>query len=131
MTVSVAQPSAVPGSGPCVPGLWLLSSSWQPWRGLFEANGFATIAPGWPDDPRTVAEAYDAPEAFAHKMVQQVTDHYLEAISRLADNRTGGPWPPAGHSKRVEEMAVFLRMDPNVDPTAAPARSRLASRARK
>ena len=67
-----------------VHGLWLLSSSWKPWRDLFEAHGYTTIAPGWPDDPRTVEEAYEAPEAFAHKMVQQVTDHYLEAISRLA-----------------------------------------------
>ena len=66
-----------------VHGLWLLSSSWKPWRDLFEANGFITIAPGWPDDPRTVEEAYESPDAFAHKMVQQVTDHYLEAISRL------------------------------------------------
>jgi pimeloyl-ACP methyl ester carboxylesterase len=66
-----------------VHGLWLLSSSWQPWRDLFEDNGFITLAPGWPDDPATVAEAREHPEAFARKMVQQVTDHYLEAISRL------------------------------------------------
>lgn len=66
-----------------VHGLWLLSSSWQPWRDLFEDNGFATLAPGWPDDPATVAEARDHPEAFAKKMVQQVTDHYLEAIAAL------------------------------------------------
>jgi non-heme chloroperoxidase len=66
-----------------VHGLWLLSSSWQNWRDLFEASGYTTIAPGWPDDPETVQEARDNPEAFAHKMVQQVTDHYLEAISRL------------------------------------------------
>ncbi|WEO78859.1 alpha/beta hydrolase [Cryobacterium sp. SO2] len=66
-----------------VHGLWLLSSSWKPWRDLFEANGFITVAPGWPDDPRTVEEAFASPDAFAHKMVQQVTDHYLEAISRL------------------------------------------------
>lgn len=68
-----------------VHGLWLLSSSWQNWRDLFEANGYTTIAPGWPDDPATLAEAYDKPEVFAHKMVQEVTDHYLEAISRLKD----------------------------------------------
>jgi pimeloyl-ACP methyl ester carboxylesterase len=66
-----------------VHGLWLLSSSWQPWRDLFEDNGFITLAPGWPDDPATVAEAREHPEAFAKKMVQQVTDHYLEAIARL------------------------------------------------
>lgn len=66
-----------------VHGLWLLSSSWQPWRDLFEGNGFITLAPGWPDDPATVAEAREHPEAFARKMVQQVTDHYLDVISRL------------------------------------------------
>ncbi len=66
-----------------VHGLWLLSSSWDRWRGLFEESGYATIAPGWPDDPETVAEARDHPEVFARKMVQAVTDHYLEAIEAL------------------------------------------------
>src|SRR5258707_370664 len=67
-----------------VHGLWLLSSSWQRWRDLFEANGYITLAPGWPDDPATVEDAKAHPEVFAHKMVQGVTDHYLAAISRLA-----------------------------------------------
>ena len=66
-----------------VHGLWLLSSSWQNWRDFFEGHGYATIAPGWPDDPATLEEAYKNPEVFAHKMVQGVTDHYLDAISRL------------------------------------------------
>ncbi|MET9316428.1 alpha/beta hydrolase [Kribbella sp. NPDC003505] len=66
-----------------VHGLWLLSSSWDRWRRLFEENGYATVAPGWPDDPETVAEAREHPEVFAHKMVQAVTDHYLDAIGRL------------------------------------------------
>ncbi|WP_419817992.1 alpha/beta hydrolase [Glaciibacter flavus] len=66
-----------------VHGLWLLSSSWQPWRDLFEEAGYVTLAPGWPDDPATVAEAREHPEAFAKKMVQQVTDHYIAAISKL------------------------------------------------
>jgi non-heme chloroperoxidase len=67
-----------------VHGLWLLSSSWDRWRKLFEDNGYSTIAPGWPDDPQTVSEARDHPDVFAHKMVQAVTDHYLEAIGNLA-----------------------------------------------
>ncbi len=66
-----------------VHGLWLLSSSWDRWRARFEEAGYTTIAPGWPDDPDTVAEARDNPEVFAGKMVQQVTDHYLEAATRL------------------------------------------------
>ncbi|WP_432477141.1 alpha/beta hydrolase [Nocardioides sp. GXQ0305] len=67
-----------------VHGLWLLSSSWDRWRRLFEDHGYVTIAPGWPDDPATVAEAREHPEVFAHKMVQAVTDHYLAAIDALA-----------------------------------------------
>jgi pimeloyl-ACP methyl ester carboxylesterase len=66
-----------------VHGLWLLSSSWDRWRALFEDNGYAALAPGWPDDPDTVEAAKRDPSVFAHKMVQQVTEHYLEAISRL------------------------------------------------
>lgn len=66
-----------------VHGLWLLSSSWQRWREVFEASGYATIAPGWPDEPATVQEALDHPEVLAHKKVQAVTDHYLEAIGQL------------------------------------------------
>lgn len=66
-----------------VHGLWLLSSSWDAWRDFFEQNGYSTIAPGWPDDPASVEQARTDPEVFAHKMVQQVTDHYLEAISHL------------------------------------------------
>ena len=67
-----------------VHGLWLLSSSWDRWRALFEEAGFTTLAPGWPDDPTTVAEARAHPEVFAHKKIQQVTDHYLEAIASLS-----------------------------------------------
>jgi non-heme chloroperoxidase len=66
-----------------VHGLWLLSSSWDRWRQMFEEAGYATIAPGWPDDPGTVVEAREHPEVFAHKMVQAVTDHYIEAVGKL------------------------------------------------
>ncbi len=66
-----------------VHGLWLLSSSWDNWRQLFEASGYTALAPGWPDDPETVAEANEEPEAFAHKRLRQITGHYLEAIGQL------------------------------------------------
>lgn len=71
-----------------VHGLWLLSSSWDRWRARFEERGFATIAPSWPDDPATVAEARRDPSVFAHKMIGVVTDHYLDAMSRL-DHKPG------------------------------------------
>jgi non-heme chloroperoxidase len=66
-----------------VHGLWLLSSSWDRWRALFEEQGYTTLAPGWPDDPQTVEEAHDDPEVFAHKRLKQVTDHYIDAIRQL------------------------------------------------
>ncbi len=66
-----------------VHGLWLLSSSWDPWRAFFEEKGYTTLAPGWPDDPDTVEEAKQDPEVFAHKRIKQVTDHYVEAIHQI------------------------------------------------
>lgn len=66
-----------------VHGLYLLSSSWDPWRALFEEHGYTTLAPRWPDDPQTVAEAHENPEVFAHKRIKQVTDHYAQAIGQL------------------------------------------------
>lgn len=66
-----------------VHGLWLLSSSWDRWRTLFDKAGYVTVAPGWPDDPDSVEEAREHPEVFARKMVGQVTDHYAAAARAL------------------------------------------------
>jgi non-heme chloroperoxidase len=65
-------------------GLWLLPSSWDRWRGVFEEAGYATLAPGWPDDPNTVEEANRYPEVFAHKTVGQVADHFEDVIGTLS-----------------------------------------------
>lgn len=64
-------------------GLWLLASSWDRWKDLFDEAGFASIAPQWPDDPESVAEANAHPEVFAHKTVGQVADHLGEVIAGL------------------------------------------------
>jgi non-heme chloroperoxidase len=66
-----------------VHGLWLLASSWDRWRTLFEQHGYTTIAPGWPDDPDTVEEAKQDPSVFAHKRIKQITEHYVDAIHLL------------------------------------------------
>ena len=66
-----------------VHGLWMLAASWQPWRSFFEDNGYATVAPGWPDDPETITQARANPEVFAGKSIRQVTDHMAEVISAL------------------------------------------------
>jgi pimeloyl-ACP methyl ester carboxylesterase len=50
---------------------------------FFEEAGFATLAPGWPDDPATVAEAKAHPEVFAGKSIKEVADHFAEVILQL------------------------------------------------
>jgi non-heme chloroperoxidase len=67
-----------------VHGLWLLPSSWDRWRSMFEEAGYVTLAPSWPDDPETVEEAKEHPEVFAHKTVGQVADHFEGVIRKLA-----------------------------------------------
>jgi pimeloyl-ACP methyl ester carboxylesterase len=66
-----------------VHGLWLLPSSWDRWRTVFEDAGYATVAPGWPDDPETVAEANAQPEVFAKKSIKDVADHFDAVIRTL------------------------------------------------
>jgi non-heme chloroperoxidase len=64
-------------------GLWLLPSSWDRWAAVFEEAGYATLTPGWPDDPQTVEQANAKPEVFAHKSVGEVADHFGEVIGKL------------------------------------------------
>jgi pimeloyl-ACP methyl ester carboxylesterase len=66
-----------------VHGLWLLPSSWDRWAEVFDEAGYAALAPGWPDDPETVAEANANPDAFANKTVGDVADHFAEVIGKL------------------------------------------------
>ena len=67
-----------------VHGLWLLPSSWDPWRDLFEERGYTTLAPGWPEDPETVEEARAHPETFAGKSVGAITNHVEDVIAGLS-----------------------------------------------
>jgi pimeloyl-ACP methyl ester carboxylesterase len=69
-----------------VHGLWLLPSSWDRWRAVFEDAGYSTLAPGWPDDPDTVAEAKAHPEVFAKKSIKDVADHF-DAVIRELDTK--------------------------------------------
>jgi len=66
-----------------VHGLWLLASSWDRWAAVFREAGYATLQPGWPDDPDTYEEAQANPEVFAQKTIGQVADHYEEVIQGL------------------------------------------------
>ncbi len=66
-----------------VHGLWLLPSSWDRWAAAFKKAGYVPLTPGWPDDPDTVAEAKEHPEALAHKSIGQIADHFEEVIGGL------------------------------------------------
>jgi hypothetical protein len=46
-----------------VDGLSLLPSSWNRWVTLFEDAGYVRVTRGWPNDPESVAEAGEHPEA--------------------------------------------------------------------
>jgi non-heme chloroperoxidase len=64
-------------------GLWLLPSSWDRWAAVFKKAGYTTLTPGWPDDPETVEDAKAHPDAFAHKTIKQVADHFADLIAQL------------------------------------------------
>jgi non-heme chloroperoxidase len=64
-------------------GLWLLPSSWDRWRAVFEDAGYAALGPGWPDDPQTPDDANKHPEVFAHKSIGQIADHFGDVIAKL------------------------------------------------
>jgi len=66
-----------------VHGLWLLPNSWERWAAFFEEAGYVGLAPGWPDDPSTIAEANAHPETFANKTVGQIVDHMEGIILQL------------------------------------------------
>jgi len=74
-------------------GLWIHTSSWQPWMDFFNQNGYETLNPGWPGDSTTVAECRNHPESIANRGVTEIADSYAKVIATL-------PEPPIviGHS---------------------------------
>ena len=67
-------------------GLWLHATSWSPWLELFRESGYEPIAPGWPNEHSTVAEAREHPEAVANIGIDDVTSHMAEIIDGLDGN---------------------------------------------
>jgi alpha-beta hydrolase superfamily lysophospholipase len=74
-------------------GLWLHSTSWEPWAELFRAAGYEPILPEWPGVPDTVAEAREHPETQAGVGFDEIVEHHAQVVSSL-------PEPPVliGHS---------------------------------
>jgi len=85
-------------TGPRVPvvfvhGLWLHSTSWQPWADRFRTAGYDPVLPEWPGVPATVAEAREHPESQAGVGIDDVIEHHARVVAGLAD-----PSVLVGHS---------------------------------
>jgi len=65
-------------------GLWLHSTSWQPWAEMFRAAGFEPVLPEWPGVPDTVTEAREHPETQAGVGIDQVIEHHAGIVRALA-----------------------------------------------
>jgi alpha-beta hydrolase superfamily lysophospholipase len=66
-----------------VHGLWLHSSSWEPWFEPFREAGYEPSAPPWPGDGDTVEASRANPDAIAGHGVDEVVDHYAKIINGL------------------------------------------------
>ncbi|MEU2927196.1 alpha/beta hydrolase [Streptomyces sp. NPDC007251] len=64
-------------------GMWLHASSWQPWLDLAAEHGYTPLAPGWPGEAATVAEARRHPDEVAGLGIDDVTAHYAGVIRSL------------------------------------------------
>jgi alpha-beta hydrolase superfamily lysophospholipase len=64
-------------------GLWLHATSWQKWVDLFAENGYAPVAPGWPGEPDTVAEAREHPELVANVGIADAAEHFAQIAAGL------------------------------------------------
>ncbi len=64
-------------------GLWLHATSWGPWVDLFKEAGYEPTAPGWPNEPRTVAAAREQADAVAGIGIDEAAQHFASIIEQL------------------------------------------------
>src|SRR4051794_14351044 len=78
-------------------GLWLHATSWGPWIDLFQHAGYEPTAPGWPNEPRTVAAARAQPDLVANIGIDEAAQHFTSIIAQLSTppvligHSSGGP----------------------------------------
>jgi pimeloyl-ACP methyl ester carboxylesterase len=76
-----------------VHGLWLHTSSWEPWLQRFTEAGYEPHNPGWPGDQPTVEEARAHPDSAAGFGIDEVVAHYADYLATLS-----APAVVVGHS---------------------------------
>ncbi|MCZ4602387.1 alpha/beta hydrolase [Streptomyces sp. Lzd4kr] len=64
-------------------GLWLHASCWDAWMRRFLVEGFAPVAPGWPGEPDTVAEARRQGTSGDVPGLDDVVKHYATVVRSL------------------------------------------------
>jgi pimeloyl-ACP methyl ester carboxylesterase len=64
-------------------GLWLHSSTWQPWMQFFTQHGYECVNPDWPGDGPTVEQSRANSTAIANHSIKEVADGYAKSISAL------------------------------------------------
>jgi non-heme chloroperoxidase len=64
-------------------GLWLHSTSWEPWTKLFSDAGYEPVAPGWPGTSATVEETRRDPAKVAGYGIDDIVEHYAQIIRAL------------------------------------------------
>jgi pimeloyl-ACP methyl ester carboxylesterase len=64
-------------------GLWLHATSWTSWVDLFRDAGYEPVAPGWPHEPPTVAEARAQADGVANVGIDEITTHMATVIDGL------------------------------------------------
>lgn len=64
-------------------GMWLHASSWGAWMALFESAGYAPLAPGWPGEAGSVAEARRTPERVANHGLDELVEHFRRIVATL------------------------------------------------
>jgi pimeloyl-ACP methyl ester carboxylesterase len=66
-----------------VHGLWLHSTSWEPWEKLFADAGYEPVAPGWPGTSAAVEATRRDPAKVAGYGIEDVVEHYAQIIRAL------------------------------------------------
>jgi len=64
-------------------GLWLHASTWGPWIDLFREAGYEPVAPGWPGEATTVADAREHPERVANKGLNELVSYFTAIANEL------------------------------------------------
>ena len=67
-----------------VHGLWMHSSTWDPWMAFFSEKGYEVSNPGWPGDSETVAASRENSRAIANRGVKEVAGSYAKVIGSLS-----------------------------------------------